>query len=340
MTQGTVGSVGNKVSANGDTLGGVKVGSFICGFDATDHAVARVYWEPTTSSNPDFPPKIYWIYRRLRGEAEFQIIKNVFNVRNADNEYWDDNNGHFFFFDKDLAFNNLCAPGVVYEYAVVAESEVGRSGNPNDDKWGTWTTDVNFNQGDACTPGGTTVVVEIVNCPPTPCLETLDIDICTERKYTYDLNKLIGCMPRNAAGEIAGHWVEIGTVAAWVNNANIAYNDGKWTLTFDTYGVDFGTVGAGPHNCAIQWKLHVEETYCRGEYTGCINIRLAECGCPCPDDEKDYTICDVNYDNAEYIDDSLLTTIEQIPFSLHREGVQALRKAQAYMVSRGEIDYV
>ena len=78
-----------------------------------------------------------------------------------------------------------------------------------------------------------------------------------------------------------------------------------------------------------------------------LDVTLVDCGCPCPDDEKDYTICDVNFDNAEYIANDasshalireLVDSTGQIPFSLGREGGQNLRKGKPYMVSKGEID--
>lgn len=263
------------------------------------------------------------------------------NIQGADNEYWDAANSKFFYLDQDFTVTQFCEPGVTYEYAVIAESETGRSGNPNDANWHTWHNDSPdvYDQGDACSPGGTTVSVTLENCPPTPCLENLDIKICTESKYSYDLGELFDCIPLRSDGEQVGFRLQLVSSAAWVGDAAVTYSEGDWTLTFDTYDINFGTVGAGPHDCAIQWKLIVDETSCQGEYTACVNITLEECGCPCPDDEKDYTICDVNYDNAEYVADSLLTTIHQIPFSLGREGGQTLRKGQPYMVSKGKIGY-
>ena len=85
--------------------------------------------------------------------------------------------------------------------------------------------------------------------------------------------------------------------------------------------------------------MTISEGACSSTTDVNINITLEDCGCPCPEDEKDYTICDINYDNAQYVADSKLTNgLEQLPFSFAREGGQTLRKGQPYVVSKGKID--
>jgi hypothetical protein len=174
----------------------------------------------------------------------------------------------------------------------------------------------------------------LVNCPPTPCLETHAPEICIDTDYSIDLSTLVGCLPEKADGSTVAVAYSIISSAGWVSPSL----DGS-VLSFTTRGIDFSAVGAGPHNGAIVWRLTVGDSDCPSTTNANINITLADCGCPCPDDEKDYTICDVNYDNAEYVADSkLINGLEQIPFSIGREGSQNLRKGKPYMVSKGEID--
>jgi len=337
ITQGTVGSVGNKI--NTDSIAGATVSSFTCGFDASSHPSVRISWAPIQSSDNAVG---YLIWKRRKGEAKYKLLPHkVRALQDAANPNWHVTNGEFTFTDSELKITKYCEPAIYYQYAVTTINANGESGDPNDTDWGTWTS-TSANQGDKCSPGGTTLSAALVNCPPSPCLKEEDVTICLERTHSMDLSKLTGCLPRKADGTIVPHTYSIVSSASWVSPTLSGS-----ILSFDTYDIDFGSVGTGPHNGAIVWRVTITDSNCASTTNQDINITLVDCGCPCPDDEKDYTICDVNFDNAEYVANNtsvnplirkLVNAGAQIPFSLGREGGQNLRKGKPYMVSKGEID--
>ena len=291
----------------------------------------RISWFPNQVSDAVHG---YIVWRRVvGGGTSWKKIARVQDVQDATEPAWDSLNGKFFYVDNEHKITKFCEDGPWYEYAVTAHNKNGSSGNPKHSDWGDHFTDANVNQGDPCSPGGTSVRIQLENCPPTPCVEPHDIRLCLDEDHVIDLSSLIGCIPLNALGEPVSVAYSIVSSAAWLTPSLVGSK-----VIFDTHNIDFGAVGAGPHNGAIVWRATISDSACAGTYDGDINITLVDCGCPCPDDEKDYTICDVNYDNAEYVADGRLTTIEQIPFSLGREGGQNLRKGVPYMLSKGKID--
>jgi len=323
---------GNKLIVNNTTAGGSHGSlAFSCGFNAVDHPAARISWSPIVAGDNAYG---YIIWKRAFGDVTWRRIpENIVEEQAATNANWDVASSKFFFVDEKIKITRFCEPAVKYEYAVVAVNENGHSGNPSDADWGAWASTA-ANQGDNCSEGGTTVSASLVNCPPSPCLKTHEPEICIDTENSIDLATLIGCIPKKADGSDVAVAYSIISSAAWVTPSL----DGS-VLSFTTHGVDFGAVGAGPHNGAIVWRLTISDSDCSSTTNANINITLADCGCPCPDDERDYTICDVNYDNAEYVADSkLINGLEQIPFSIGREGSQNLRKGKPYMVSKGEID--
>ncbi len=197
------------------------------------------------------------------------------------------------------------------------------SGNPADGNWGSGT------DGDPCSPGGVTVTAVVNACPPELCVEDMDISICLDDDFEYDLSRFVDCVPlsRSSGNPVAVTYA-VTSSASWVTPVLSGS-----TLTFDTRGG--GTVGT--HTDAIVITVSVAAP-CADSDTLNINITLIDCNCPCPDDESDYTICDNSFDNEEYVEASKLTGTEQIPFSLTTEGGQTLRKGQPYVVSRGKID--
>ena len=346
LKQAVAGKNGNTsitTASNFNNTTSTNATAFRCGFDAGEHPTVRISWAPV---NPADNVAAYIVYRRETSGGEFAILggsegNKVMDDQTTDNENWDADTGEFFWVDTTLSVTDYCDAGVRYDYAVVAVNENAHSGNPNDSDWGTWSSTA-ANQGDKCSPGGTTVTVTLVNCPPTPCLETVNEKICTGWVYTVDLNTLVGCIPRKADGTSVVSSISL--VAGGVAWLSPSVTDG--VLTIDTSGVDFDTRGAGPH-LAARWKYEIADSYCSGSYTADINLTLEDCGCPCPEDEKDYTICDVNFDNAQYLGNDgsiaaiagkLVNNWAQIPFSIGREGGQNLRKGQPYVVSRGKID--
>ena len=100
----------------------------------------------------------------------------------------------------------------------------------------------------------------------------------------------------------------------------------------------FNTRNIGSEGTASITITASTDAPCASSDSFVITLNLVDCGCPCPDDEADYTICDNNYDNEEYVADGKLNNTEQIPFSLTNEGGQTLRKGQPYIVSKGKID--
>ena len=281
-------------------------------------------------------PLAYAVFRRKAGTTTFEkIASGIKHFKDAANPNWNNGESKFFYEDTEVKSSTYCDYGTGYEYAVIAYNNTSTSGNPNDTDWFTHPTNGAFNQGDSCSPGGTTVAVTVPSCPPTPCPEEISINICLNTMFSIDLTTLIGCIPLKADGTRPTIAYTIHNQAAWVG----AVVSSAGLLSFDTHGIDFEAVGAGPHAGAIVWRMTISESACPSTTDVNINITLEDCGCPCPDDEKDYTICDINYDNAQYVADSKLTNgLEQLPFSFAREGGQTLRKGQPYVVSKGKID--
>mgnify|MGYP003148804177 CR=1 FL=1 len=341
LKQVVVGDAGNTTittAANFDNLTSTNATAFRCGFDAAAHPAARISWSPIQASDKAHG---YNIWRKLKGTSAWQKIGRVMEDQAVSNTQWDSVTGKYFLVDKNLKSTKFCEPGIQYSYAVTAVNKNGNSGHPRDATWGSWSS-TSASQGDKCSPGGTTLEATIVNCPPTPCLEEHDVSLCLDTAHSIDVKALTGCIPKKADGKSVAVTYSIVSSASWVTPS---ISDG--VISFNTEGINFGSVGAGPHNSAIVWRVTVGDSDCPSTTDQDINITLVDCGCPCPDDEKDYTICDVNFDNAEYVANDVSTfplirklvdNKTQIPFSLGREGGQNLRKAKPYMVSKGEID--
>ena len=279
----------------------------------------------------------YVVYRREAGSGIFErVSSDIRHLKDVENPNWNNGESKFFYEDADVTSSTYCDYGTGYEYAVIAYNDITVSGNPNDTDWFTHPTDNNFNQGDSCSPGGTTIAVTVPSCPPSPCPEEININICLETDFSIDLSTLVDCIPIKPDGTRPSISYSIHTQESWVG----AVVNSEGVLSFDTHGIDFGVVGAGPHMGAIVWRMTISESACPSTTNVNVNITLEDCGCPCPDDEKDYTICDVNYDTAQYVSDGkLINGLEQLPFSFAREGGQTLRKGQPYVVSKGKIDY-
>jgi len=343
LKQVAVGSAGNTTittAASFDNTTSTNATAFRCGFDSGGHPQVRISWAPVDVSDKVV---LYSIYRRETSGGNFAEIGTVLEDRTSGN-VWDSVTSRFYYNDDSLNVTTYCDDGISYDYAVVALNENAYSGNPNDDDWGDWVSDGSVDQGDKCSPGGTTVAVTLVNCPPTPCLEAVNEKICVGWVYSVDLTTLVDCLPKKADNS------DLSVTFALVGGAGVAWLSpslsGDNILTIDTSDVDFATRGAGPH-LAARWRFTINDSACSGSYTADVNLTLEDCGCPCPDDEKDYTICDVNFDNAQYLgNDSSIAAIAgklvnnwaQVPFCVGREGGQNLRKGQPYVVSKGKID--
>lgn len=272
-------------------------------------------------------PYIYVIYRREAGEDEWEKVTEVNGTaegKNDSNPNWDVINSQYVY-QEEVITSQFCDDDKTYEYAIITiDTNKKASGNPSDVDW------ANLEDGSPCSPGGTTVSVTVESCPPDICAEDVDLSICIDEDYEYDLRKFVDCVAKASGG---GEVDVTYTISSQSVSPDFGATIDGSTLTFNTRQI----ASEGTHNGAIVISARTDAP-CASVVTFDINIILNDCGCPCPDDEADYTICDNNYDNEEYTEDGSLVGTEQIPFSLTNEGGQALRKGQPYVVSKGKID--
>ena len=287
-------------------------------------ATVSLTWAPIAEADN---PYLYIIFRKKDGDTTWAQIAEVDATpdgKNSDNPNWDGVNLEYFYNDT-LSASKFCGDDILYSYAIVViDSNKNASGNPKDESWDTGTN------GDPCSPGGTTVRVTVEGCPPELCTRDLDVRICLDDDFEYDLSEFVECIPMTSDGNQVS--VSYAITSQSADPDFVASLDGS-TLSFTTRSASEEGVHAG----AIVVTASTASP-CSSSALINVNITLIDCGCPCPDDEADYTICDNNYDNEEYVADGKLNNTEQIPFSLTNEGGQTLRKGQPYIVSKGKID--
>ena len=298
---------------------------------STDATVALT-WAPIAEADN---PYLYIIFRKKDGDATWAQIAEVDATpdgKNSDNPNWDGVNLEYFYNDT-LSASKFCGDDIRYSYAIVViDSNKNASGNPKDESWDTGTN------GDPCSPGGTTVRATIESCPPELCTRDLDVRICLDDDFEYDLSEFVGCIPMTSDGNPVSVSYTITSQSA---DPDFAASLSGSTLSFTTRNAS----EEDDHANAIVITASTAAP-CASTALINVNITLIDCGCPCPEDEADYTICDNNYINEEYASNDTtaneligkLENTEQAPFSLTTKGGQTLRKGQPYIVSKGKID--
>lgn len=284
------------------------------------------------SVNDSDNPYLYIVFRRKSGEEKWTKISEIdatLDGRNDSNPNWDSGSS-LYRFEENIYTNNRCDDDQDYEYAIVTiDLNKKASGNPEDTDW------ANIEDGSPCSPGGLTVPVTVESCPPALCAEDKTLQVCIDENYEYDLRKFVDCVPTSASGEDVSVSYSINAQAGLTNPAQI---DGS-NLVFNTRNI----ASEGTATVTITASTGAP---CVSTVDFIITLNLVDCGCPCPEDEADYTICDNNYINEEYASNDTtaneligkLENTEQAPFSLTTKGGQTLRKGQPYVVSKGKID--
>lgn len=303
---------------------------------SSKYAEITITWDGIIETDS---PYLYLVYKRKQGTSEWNEVVAVDATPEGkadSNPYWDSANNRYEFVDK-IKTSSVCAENEVYEYAIVTmNADKNLSGDPSHEAWGSHII-LPIPQGAPCSPGGTTVTATVENCPTPICVEDMNVSICLDEDFEYDLAGFVSCIPNGLDGNPVSVSYALTSSESWVTPSLSGS-----VLTFNTRNIDFGTdpgqVGTGPHTDAITVTVSTAAPCASSDVLN-IDITLVDCGCPCPDDEADYTICDNNYDNEEYVEASKLqNNLEQIPFSLTNEGGQTLRKGQPYVVSKGKID--
>jgi len=181
---------------------------------------------------------------------------------------------------------------------------------------------IKYFQGDPCSPGGTTKQAGIVCCPPTPCVEPSSHKACIEDVISGKI--IAGCIAENADPAPAFAFTDSGNGHYNGISSKISLTASSGAYTINTHGIPAGT---------YTWVVTVSA--CGKSGTSTFTLILEDCGCPCPDDEKDYTICDMNYIQSDF---SKASGVNQVPFSLSRKGGQTLRRVDTVYVATQGVD--
>jgi len=264
----------------------VPIAPVVTACGAPGHPVVSLSWPAIAGAIN------YQIWRMLPGETVYTLVGLTESTAHDDSPD----------FCQDCVAG---APGTYNAlYRIVAMSESGPSGDPNDAAWGTGVP------GNPCTTGGSTATAVIPCCPPTPTTYASSFEFCSDE---------------TSSGSVVGT-VTTGEPVTFAVTAPPAA--GVLTLTPGTGAFTYNATGVAAGTYTFQYTA-----------TACTIVSPAQTvtivvkDCPCPgftDEENNYVIMDLSMIKDEYT----LTGIDQPPFSLSRRGGQSLRgTGRAYGVS-------
>lgn len=305
----------------------IPSGSHNIDCEHSNYGLATLTWDPVTTEDNI---EKYVIWKKGNDEV-WGVVDTVDAAEDEKNPNWDAGTAKFTY-SIGAAASKKCGDTRIFNLAVTSINSDGViSGKPNDEDWGTGT------DGDPCSAGGVTVQINVPPCPPALCPENIDVSICLDDDFTYDLSKFVGCVPTKISGEKVSLTYNI---TSWDNNIFVFEPtiDGS-IVSFTTRDIGIDKVGLQEDVLSVQ--VAIVDSDCSDTATISINLTLIDCGCACSDDEADYSICDNNVINGEYTSDGKMKNgLEQPPFSLISKGGQTLRKGQPYVVSRGTVECV